>query len=76
MNYNNYQNKEEYFMSIAEILELDQEAIIPEEYRDIILYDDYGNRVTNIATLRAIREGQEFIAMLKKFDEDHHYDDK
>ena len=67
MNYNNYQNKEEYFMSIAEILELDQEAIIPEEYRDIILYDDYGNRVTNIATLRAIREGQEFIAMLKKY---------
>ena len=34
--------------------------------REIELYDDYGNRVTNIATLRAIAEADRFVADWKR----------
>ena len=38
------------------------EREVPEEYKDIVLYDDYGNRVTNPELLESIAEAQEFLA--------------
>ena len=35
---------------------------VPSKYEDIVLYDDYGNRVTNSDTLEAIAEAQEFLS--------------
>ncbi|MBR1438094.1 MAG: hypothetical protein IJ587_06095 [Synergistaceae bacterium] len=35
---------------------------IPSEYVNIVVYDDDGNRVTNLRTLRSIAEGQKIIA--------------
>ena len=34
--------------------------------REIELYDDYGNRVTNLATLRAIAESDRIVAEWKR----------
>ena len=41
---------------------LEREAVVPAGYEDIVLYDDYGRRVTNLATLQAIRESDEIAA--------------
>lgn len=35
---------------------------VPQEYVNIVVYDDDGNRVTNLRTLRSIAEGQKIIA--------------
>lgn len=35
---------------------------VPAGYEDIVLYDDDGRRVTNLATLQAIRESDEIAA--------------
>lgn len=35
---------------------------VPAGYEDIVLYNDEGNRVTNIDTLRAIRESDEITS--------------
>ena len=35
---------------------------VPEGYKDIVVYDDFGHRVTNVRTLRSIMEGQRIIA--------------
>ena len=40
---------------------LEREAV-PAGYEDIELYDDYGRRVTNLATLQAIRESDAIVA--------------
>ena len=40
---------------------LDRE-VVPTGYEDIVLYDDYGRRVTNLLTLQAIRESDEIVA--------------
>lgn len=45
---------------------LEREVKIPTEYEDIILYDDDGNRVTNLATLEALRESDEIIAQWRE----------
>ena len=37
--------------------------------REIELYDDYGNRVTNLATLRAIKEAMTFSAEWRRHNE-------
>ena len=44
---------------MEEVLE---RGTIPPEYEDIVLYDDYGKRVTNLDTLQAIRESDEIAA--------------
>ncbi len=44
---------------MEEVLERDK---IPAGYEDIVLYDDYGRRVTNLATLQAIRASDEVAA--------------
>ncbi len=41
---------------------LTREKKVPAGYEDIVLYDDDGNRVTNLETLQSIREGQAIIA--------------
>ena len=38
------------------------EREVPKEYKDIVLYDDYGKRVTNPEMLEAIAEAQEILA--------------
>ena len=45
---------------------LEREATVPAGYEDIVLYDDYGKRVTNLATLRSIAEAQDFLAVWLK----------
>ncbi len=47
------------------------ERKVPAGYEDIVLYDDDGNRVTNLRTLRAIREGQKFFALWDNMIEDY-----
>lgn len=54
---------------------LEQERKVPAGYEDIVLYDDYGNRVTNLDTLKAIREGQKFFALWEKMIEEKEEDD-
>lgn len=41
---------------------LEREAKVPAGYEDIVLYDDDGNRVTNLATLEALRESDKIIS--------------
>ena len=41
---------------------LEHAATVPAGYEDIELYDDYGRRVTNLATLQAIRESDAIVA--------------
>ncbi len=40
-------------------------------YEDIVLYDDYGNRVTNPGLLEAVAEGREILAEYLKRKEKH-----
>ena len=45
---------------MEEVLERE---VVPAGYEDIVLYDDYGKRVTNPVTLRSIAEAQDFLAV-------------
>ena len=52
-----------------------ERATIPAEYEDIVLYDDYGNRVTNPSMLRSLAEAQEILADWLKGKEKWKIDD-